>query len=283
LTTTFQDVIDRARGHLYSGERDVLTTLTTSVNTSVTSFVLSDITSVQSGAVLSVGIEMCLVTSTNISNKTATVRRAFMGSTAQTHASTDLVWVNPKFPEWSIWKSILEDLSDLSSPVVGLFQMKSTTASYSSADGGYAFAPADLLSIYDVRGDATTGPYPYRRVSDWDYTGSILRASGSPPTSITIRYKAPFVLPSAPTDDVQAVSGLRAEANDLPAIGAAMRLVAPREVKRAFIERQTDARRAEEVPAGAMIGAFRTLAVLRQQRVAAEVARLQALYPILGA
>ena len=55
--------------------------------------------------------------------------------------------------------------------------------------------------------------------------------------------------------------------------------MAGREIKRNFTESQGDTRRAGEVAPGAVMQSSRNLQILRQQRITAESARLDALYP----
>ena len=85
-------------------------------------------------------------------------------------------------------------------------------------------------------------------------------------------------MPAALSTNVS-VTGLQPSATDLPPIGAAIRLMAGREIKRNFTESQGDTRRSTEVPPGAIAQSANGLARLRQTRIAAEAARLHALYP----
>jgi 3-hydroxyisobutyrate dehydrogenase-like beta-hydroxyacid dehydrogenase len=77
-------------------------------------------------------------------------------------------------------------------------------------------------------------------------------------------------------DDV----GLVSTAEDLPPLGAAMRLLAGLEAQRNLIDTQGDTRRAGEVPAGSITQALRNLAAIRQQRLTAEAQRFQQRYGI---
>ena len=66
----------------------------------------------------------------------------------------------------------------------------------------------------------------------------------------------------------------------LEGVGAQIRLMAGREVKRNFTESQGDTRRAEEVPAGAVGNSITNLLRLRRDRIQAEAARLARQYPL---
>ena len=112
-----------------------------------------------------------------------------------------------------------------------------------------------------------------------DGTALRLNRGGWPGYDVRVTYIAPYAPFVNLTDDVTATCGISAQAMDIPPIGAAVRMVAGREVKRNFTESQPDTRRAEEVPPGAVVGSSRGLMMLRQQRVAEEAARLRAQYP----
>jgi hypothetical protein len=62
-------------------------------------------------------------------------------------------------------------------------------------------------------------------------------------------------------------------------LGAQIRLMAGREVKRNFTESQGDTRRGDKVPAGAVGNSINNLLRLRRDRITAEAARLNRQYP----
>jgi len=82
-------------------------------------------------------------------------------------------------------------------------------------------------------------------------------------------------------DPVVSTTGLPATAVDLPPMGAAVRLVEPREIKRNFIESQPDPRKAAETPPGAVMNSMRALAMRRQSRIDAVADDLRRQWPQL--
>jgi hypothetical protein len=76
-------------------------------------------------------------------------------------------------------------------------------------------------------------------------------------------------------------TGIPASAWDLPPIGAAISLMAGREIKRSFVESQGDSRRAAEVTGGKSTESVIALQRLRQQRITSEKQRLDGFYPII--
>lgn len=287
MPTTWQNLVDETRLHLYSGERDPLFVLATTGTDAEGDYITTTEpygNSVRPGTVLAIGAEVMLVTKISVADKRANVVRGYLGSTEYTHTPGDLVWVNPKFSEFAIFKELLSELDALSSPQNGLFQIIALPVTRTST-GVYDFAPTDFMSVWRVRVPLST-PYPNRRLR-YDLVGGVLRVNEHyVHDSVTVYYRAGFTRPAAPptglAEDV-ADSGLHPEAFDILPMGAAARLNAPREVKRGFTEAQTDARRADEVPPGTSIGATRALLALRAQRISEESARLVARYGYDGA
>src|SRR5205823_3419532 len=87
---------------------------------------------------------------------------------------------------------------------------------------------------------------------------------------LRIKYKAAFGQLTALTDDVLAVTGLHAEAHDIPPLGVIERLVPPREIRRNFTEAQSEPRRATEVPPGAVGQSATRISAYRMRRIAEE-------------
>ena len=73
---------------------------------------------------------------------------------------------------------------------------------------------------------------------------------------------------------------LPATAVDIPALGAQIKLMESREIKRNFIEGQPDSRKAQEVPPGATSASIRALQMERQARIDAEADRLARQYNV---
>lgn len=76
------------------------------------------------------------------------------------------------------------------------------------------------------------------------------------------------------------LANLPSTAIDLPALGAQIKLMESREIKRNFIEAQPDSRKATDVPAGATNASIRALQMERQSRIDAESDRLARQYNV---
>lgn len=248
-----------------------------------------DLGGIRAGTYLSIDLEIFYVIAVNDQAKTASVLGAQLGSAAADHSPTTVVEVNPQFPNFSIFQEINADLLDLSSPMNGLYQIKTVDLTYNAAIVGYDLAGVtDIIDVAEIRFD-TSGPendWPrvhryqlLRNMPVADYPsgfGLVVYDGIEPGRTVRVRYKAPYTQLAALTDDVAAVTGLHSQALDIPPLGAAWRLMSGREVHRNFDESQGNPRRSDEVPAGSIQRSAGGLLALRQQRIHAETSRLQA-------
>jgi hypothetical protein len=291
---TASDLLAATERHLLGGTREQRNKLAADVTVDATSWTFTfDLAGIKAGSRLSVGTETIYVWEVSDANKTATVERGFDGSAAAAHASGALVTVNPRFTRAEILSAVNDDLADLSSPNNGLFRVRSVDVTYNPAKAGYDLPTVGLIDVIEVRwkqaGSSAywptirRGSYQVSRNMDTaefpSGTALFLTTMASPGLPLRVRYKSTFGTLSALADDVETATGLPATAHDLPPIGAALRLMAGREVKRNFTEAQGDTRRAEEVPPGAVDGSSRGLERLRRTRIADEASRLAAQYP----
>lgn len=288
-TSTAADWFNATRNLLLSGLQAERNTL--AVNYTPGSGVLQFASApdgIVAGIRLSVGLNTFYVRSVNTSAASAAVFGGQEGSTDIAAAAGDIVRIAPRFTDFEILGALNGDLSSLSSPDSGLYQVKTTTLTYAPATIGYDLAGiSDLIDVIEVRVQAagTFADWPRLRQADWrldraaDTTvfgsGLALQVWGLayPGRAVRVIYRAPFTPLYASDSDV-AATGLPPTAWDLPPWGAALRLMAPREIKRNFTENQPDTRRATEVPPGAVAGSYRGIAALRAQRINEEKARL---------
>lgn len=289
--TTLNDVIERTRRHLHSGEtrdeRDKLNGAVASVDTTVQLVYGRD--GVQSGSVLALGLEELYVWERTDSS--VVVSRGQNGSTAAAHINGTIVYIKPKFSAFSILKSVNEELDALSAD--GLYRVLTVPLTYVPGTDAYNLTGVtdliDILSVEYAVNDGTgrwaslrNNRYRLRRdMATADFASSMaLTINGYVENgSMRITYKAPYLQLSTLEDNVETVSGLHSQAHDILTIGAALRLVAVNEVSRNFLD-QSETRRAGEVPTGARSGQIRNLASLRMARLEAEKSRLYAKRPV---
>jgi hypothetical protein len=288
--TTFAGLISETKRHLSSYAREPMNKLATAVTADAETLTFTyDSTQIQQGAFVQVGLELMYVWQVEPSSKTATVARAQQGSAAAPHAAGAIVTVNPRFPDFAVAKAINDDLVDLSA--LGLYGVRTVELTATTNSSGYDLPNSNILEVLAISMRHAGTPRTWTPVTNFDlqrnadtddfasgfalHLGEGTRA-GQP---IRVVYKASFDPLVNLSDDVEAVAGLPATMHDLPPMGAAVRLVAPREIRRNFTDSQGDSRRAEEVPPGAVAASMRTVAALRTTRIESEKARLAQAHP----
>jgi len=291
--TTGNDWIGTTRSYLMNGyaeNRNKLAVAYTAGGSTLTFSYTPD--GIRAGARLSIGLNTFYVWS--VENQVAHVSGGEDGSIDANAAVGSIVRVAPRFTDDEIWKALSGDLNDLSSPSSGLFGIGTVDLTYNAIVNGYDLGPVSdsLLSIYEVK-YLTPGPQldnPRIHTNGWRLNRNAITTQfpsglsmqlfepAYPGYNLRVVYRSLLTMPTTTLANVSS-SGLLPSAQDLPPIGAAIRLMSGREIKRNFTEGQGDTRRASEVPPGAIMQSSRNLQILRQQRIAAEAARLDALYP----
>jgi len=291
--TTGSDWISQTRSYLMSGyaeNRNKLAIAYTAGSGTLTfSYALEGI---RAGARLCIGTNTFYVWA--ISGQTATVSGGEDSSTDASASIGSLVRVAPRFTDSEIWDQLGNDLGDLSSPSNGLFGINSVDLTYNATINGYDLGPISdqILSVYEVK-YLTPGPQLdnprittngfrlNRNAINTQFPSGIslqLFQPAMPGYNVRVVYRSVFTMPSTSFANVSS-TGLLPSAYDLPPLGAAIRLMEGREIKRSFTEGQGDTRRAGEVAPGAILQSARGLQQMRAQRIAAEAAKLDALYP----
>jgi hypothetical protein len=290
------DLIETTKRHLLSGQRPMMNKLAGPSIISATSLTFQyDMTGIKEGSYLQVDLEVFYVWSVNVGAKTAVVEPAQEGSLPAAHNQGDIVVVNPRFPDHAVLAALNDCISSLSSPALGLYQIRTTDLTYVTTAGGYDFATVDLFDIVDIRarrGDATSKDW--QSLNNWQIdrhgntsnfpsgTALYLSEAADNGTAVRVEYRAGFGSLTSRSDNVQTVTGLPVTALDIPPMGAAIRLVHPREIKRNQTESQGDGRRAGEVTPGAVAGSVNALERDYYRRISEEAARLSAANPPSG-
>ncbi len=287
---TASTVIDRTLRQVLSGTNEERNKLNTALNATSTSVVCAyDIGGLRAGKTFQIDAEMFYIWEAASGTKTLTVERGWNGTTAAAHTANSIITVDPRFPRAQVLEAVNAELDDLSSPMNGLFQVKTFDVDYNGTDTLLNLpqmqSAIDLMSV-SLR--YTSDDYPVIRkvklVRDLptdDFTsGFALKFEGAVRSGrLRVVYKAAFGNITAESQNLQNYTGIPTTCEDILAIGAQIRLISPREIKRNFTESQGDTRRSDEVPAGAVNGSLTNLQRLRRDRITAEAARLQRQYP----
>lgn len=248
-----------------------------------------DLGGIRPGGVIQIDSELMYVWELSSGSKSLTVERGWNGTTAAAHAAGAIVTVDPKFPRAQVLEAINAEIDDLSSPVNGLFQIKTLEVNYNGTDAMVPLATADkIIDLVSVTVRYIATDYPkirrcrlIRDLPNDDFnSGCAIRFDESVDAGrMIIVYKAPFTNITTDTQNLQNIAGIPSSCEDILMMGAQIRLVSPREVKRNFTESQGDTRRAEEVPFGSVTGSVNQIIRMRRDRIIAESAKLKRQYP----
>lgn len=293
---TVDEACDDALHYLSHDYRATLNILGGSVGAADTVFALvHDPVGVTVGTVLGVGVEELFVT--GVAGQDVTVVRGFGGSTADEHEAGVFVTVNPKFSRFRVCRFLRDEVRSWFPTLFAVDTVTlasvSTGSWYGSVAVDLAGVPAGFYRVLSVQFNAGSGSWldvqRFRVERDMPPaefpSGSALlldhplRAA----RDLRVTYGYAFNTDSwgAGTDLVSDV-GLAEWMVDIPALGAAARMMVGREVPRTFGAGQPEPRRAGEVPPGHVTSARLDMLRERDRRVDAAYRALLALYPPRG-
>lgn len=294
--TTFSDLIEEARQHLMTGKPDIINKLSADISAGATSLQLAlPLQGVNVGTRLVIGLEEFHVTEQPTGSTppiTVSVIPGMGGSSQASHTNGDIVYVNPQFSSFRIARMINRCLEGLSGH--GLFYIKPLEFTFIGSTYGYNLAAADLIDIWRIRYDVpgSANDWPMFRPQEWhldlhpdptEFPGGkalFLHKPAFPGQKVRISYKASFTALTGLADNVETISGLAVTSHDIPPLGAAIRALAGREVKRTFLTQQPEPRRQEEVPPGSALRSVLNLADQYYQAIDREVSLLHRRYPM---
>jgi hypothetical protein len=289
--TTVATVLNRASRQLLAGVVEERNKLAASLDSSATSITtLYDIGGLRAGSVFEVDSELMYVWDSNASAKSLTVERGFAGTTAASHSNGAIMTLNPRFPRAQMLDAVNADLDDLSSTANGLFRVVTTDLSYNGSDRQINITSSGtIIELLDVRLRYLADDYPVIRsarlqtglpTTDFASGNTLVLDEPVMAGTLRVRYKAPFVRATSETSDLTTDCFLPATCDDIVEMGVMLRMMAGREIKRNFTETQSETRRPDEVPPGAVTQSVANIQRLRRERVIAEAGRLKAQYPI---
>ena len=288
--TTAATVINKTLRQLLSGTVEARNKLASTITDSDTSVVCTyAVEGLRAGQVFEIDSELFYIWAANVSTQTLTVQRGFNGTTAAAHTSGALLTVAPRFPRAQVLEAINDEVLDLSSPVNGLFQVKTFNQTYNGTDRMVNLTSAtDVIDVLNVSVRYLTDDYPVARkvklvrdlpTDDFASSFALKFDQAVYPGRLRVVYKAPYTSVTTEATNLNTGCGIQESVEDIVVIGTQLRLMAPREIKRNFIESQGDTRRAEEVTSGAISNSVTVLRQLRRDRIIAEAARLMRAYP----
>lgn len=298
--TTVADLVQETRRQLMGLHRALWNRLDTAIADAVTPTVVLEFDAsaqVAKGAIISIDDELMYVFA--VSANSLTVQRGWYGTTATTHADGALVEVQPRFPQYQIRKALTDEIRSWPAE---MFRVAGLTIPVTDSNiRGYDLT--DLGTFYNVL-DVRRAPRSFSGSADdtasssrsWarvrfsttrvldtgDFASGIALTLGElVEGSVRVIASTPFVT-TIMTDatDVEATIGLSASMVDIPPVGAAARLLYPREVQRTGTQEQGEVRDAQEVPPGFITQTATALWGFRRTRLSEEINRLRTFYPI---
>jgi hypothetical protein len=291
------DVVEKVHRRLLSGVREQVVTLTEAYTAGSEVLYVGGgyLGAIVPGTLLSVDLEMFYVQSSTTTGA-LTVIPGYDGSTEANHAVGAQAVINDRFPRFDIVAAINDDLSDLAAPYNGMGQILTVSVTFNPTYMGYDLGSqfvsptSKILEVsYKIAPPVRTYPLirrgEYRVIRNADTVvfpsgnALVIYKSAYPGLPVQAQFLAPFSPLVNLTDDLTGVAGLPETAYDLPALGAQILLMQPREIKRNFNEAQPDPRKAPEVPPAAIMQSTNKLEQQRQKRIDAEADRISRAYP----
>ena len=289
--TTAATILNRASRQLLSGvieERNKLASAINSTDTTVTT--TYDLGGLRTGGVFQLGTELLYIWDAVPASKTLTVERGYAGTTAASHSSGAVLTLNPRFPRAQMLDALNSEIDDLSSTSNGLFRVVTVDLSYNGSDRQINITNSGtILELLDVRLRYEADDHPVIHstriqtglpTADFASGNTLVFDEPVMAGTVRVRYKAPFTRAATESSDLTTDCFLPATCDDIVEYGLMIRMMAAREIKRNFTESQSDTRRPDEVPAGAITNSITNLQRLRRERIIAEAARLKAQFPI---
>lgn len=252
-----------------------------------------DVTSIVAGTVVTFGLNTAYVRQVNPTNKELVIEPGWAGSPVVACETRTLVRTRPLVYTHRIFNAINAVLSELTSPLVGIFGVDELDIDFTPTQTVYDMAGADGVSrILSVRFGDVTDPldmWPEVPWDGWKHQQSSPSTSFPSGNSLTLSYSIPtgstvkvlYARDLVPADSLEMdceITLLPQSAYDIPGLGAAARLATSGEWRRSMLSGQPDTRRSDEVPTGALATGARMLQARYSQRVEQEAARFISAY-----
>lgn len=296
--STLDQVVTKTKSKLMgSVGRDKINTLATTCNSSTTSIVLSYTpgAEISPGIVIEIDYEQMMVVSN--STVTLTVIRAWNGTTAASHTSGAVVYVEPKFPRQAILDEVANELRALPETIyttgtaVLSFASNTNRVDLTGATGTvYRIVHADRSNfegqsypgfkptLQIIRNaDTTAFPSGYAVAIEGGLT------YGQTATVRVVYSKSLVTTTLTSSTDLQSTVGLPISAEDILAFGAASRLLYDKEALRLDFTRQGQSRAAEEIPPEVQGRQAQRWRLEADRRISQEAMRLVGIYGYPGA
>lgn len=290
-STTFQEIIDEVLGilHGYTSDLEELTSLTGSITSTATTFIVDDSTQVSRG-LIEIDSELLWVKSVDQASNTVTIApfgRGFRDTDAASHSANAMVMNNPRFPRQSVITAVKQTLLSV---YPDIFQVLTDESNTSNPVQRTYSLPNNCDLVVEVQWK-TIGPSKmWERIRAWKFdpkadttvfpTGKSIDILNDmfPGRTIKVTYIAPLGEFCNETDTLGLV-GLADTARDVLVFGACYRLLASLESSRLQTQSIEQSERSQLVPPGSADSASKYYFGLYSQALQREALRLQKFYP----
>ena len=243
--------------------------------------------------------EVVYVWSAVVSNgtATATVQRGMKGTTAVTHTSGSVAYLNPFFTRYQVRQTLRDEIRSWGPQVFAVKTLDIAAADfingYDLAGIGTYFRVLDLTqspdTLYGVPSDKNWARVPYRMVHSANTTdfpsGNALIVTVpvfDSPRTFHLTYSAPFDVDTAFDDATPLASvGIDNSDVDIAPYGAAWRLASSREMRRMLFEAQGASGDLQAIPPMYQESAAEKFKTFRDSRLNDAEVRLLSQYPVL--
>jgi hypothetical protein len=243
-----------------------------------------------SGAFIEINQELMLVLSLNTADETLTVKRGARGTTATTHAETDLIKINPPFIRLNVFNAVKDQIENLYPTLFAVESQTITSASgyvaLTGADDSRIVAPLKAVSQYtSISGDQTSIQFRGVSIELIDVpttvtsTGKVVQFSGiASGVNVHCTFRKKF---GEVTNEQSTLSdiGLETEYEPIIMAGVAAQMIAGKDIPAATTEYISDSIQASVYPVGSSTSIRNSL--LQYQQILIQQARkdLRARYP----
>lgn len=294
---TVGGLVEETRRWLHGSIKSEMDVLNGSIASATASVTVTDAAGgIVPGAYLAIDDEVVYVRS--VSGSVATVLRGQLGTTKASHATDTVVEVQPRFPKPFIKDALRAEIRSWGQRLFATQTVEATASSSYRSQALDIAAPAGWYRILEVLhapdSNRTSYSKVWERVYKWrmvrdadpgDFATNnvaIIIQENIPSVDIRVTFAKPFALGVfEDATDLGGDIGLDEGMFDIPAVGAAWRLLATQEAPRTDTRAQGISKRAEQVPPGHSSGASQGLKRIRDERLQEEHERLLARWATL--
>jgi hypothetical protein len=285
--TTMQDLVNDTRRLMYGSMTEKINRISVAASAGLEEITLEfDVTGINEGMIVSSGLNVWYVRGTSVIDKKLYVIPGMEGAPEAAVSAGDLVRIKPRVTDWYLFSGLNDEIKSLSAPVNGLYTLKSWTADVDPTYQSYDVptSASNLLALLRVRYRLPGTPDVWVDLPNqaWRWqTGTgvnrvQLMRNIPVGTEVEFVYKAPFSPATSLSTNVITECGLADSMVDIPPIGVAATLLRTTENRRAQIQTQGDARRADEVPISSNTAAANQMMRYYEARINEEYSRLTA-------